>query len=59
MHLITVLLGLLASVSAIPFQQQPLGLASNRSEAAPDATQPQTATSLKPFLHGKFLHITG
>ncbi|KAJ5620471.1 Endopolyphosphatase Ppn1p-related protein [Penicillium lagena] len=50
-----VLLGLLASVSAIPFQQQPLGVVSD--EGASDATEPQQATSARP-LHGRFLHIT-
>lgn len=58
MQSIKVLLGLLASVSAIPFQQQPLGVVSDPSEGVPDATEPQTARSPRP-LHGRFLHITG
>ncbi|KAJ5832324.1 Endopolyphosphatase Ppn1p-related protein [Penicillium riverlandense] len=57
MQSINLLLGLLASVSAIPFQQQLLGVVSDRSEGAADATEPQTGTSPRP-LHGRFLHIT-
>jgi hypothetical protein len=58
MQSMNVLLGLVAAVSAFPFHQQPLGVGSERPKGAPDATEPQTATSPRP-LHGKFLHVTG